>query len=424
MFANNPAAATGAPTPDSTIITCMRKLPLHNEPSSIQLVLHTTWHPTTPSDASSSSSTAAAIELLLVNCATGVTYRGNVTHATLATTAERLEIDTATFHAATRHMLTGDPIDLPPDELQIQNQYDELESAAAAHLFELTPSPTSAPTNSDTVTLTWRIRKSAQLTVIYGTALLQRQSTAAPLGVLLLEAVGQLADRSAQMRSRRIKSDVMLFNHRLLRGNFDECVHSKLELEQGMLRRFLGVLNEKKQRIRELERDIGGFDAPVADEWQPQRSDEAPRHAAPAADEQTLSDASDTESVFSDTLSGPLTAAAAKVVAAAMAAKKASEALALEAAMTTASMNEPVATNSSQMTDSSMDSMPQAPLLPKRMRTHVPDEVAMPQLPAPEFDAAARLADDQAGAAKVADGTTSSAAAYGCDTQAMIDDMD
>lgn len=396
-MSTNDAAAT--PASDTTTSTCMRILPLHNAPSPTQLVLHTTWHPTTtPSPSDASSSTAVAIELQLVNCATGVTYRGHVTQATLATTAERLEIDTDTFHAATRHMLTGDPLDLPPDELQMQNQYDDLESAAAAHLFELTPSPTSAPTGSDTVTLTWRTRKSAQLTVIYGTALLQRQPAAAPLGDLLLEAVGQLADRSAQMRSRRIKSDVMMFNHRLLRGNFDECVHSKLELEQGMLRRFLGVLNEKKQRIRELERDIGGFDAAAADEWQ------AP-HAAAAADEHSLSDASDAESVFSDTLSGPLTAAAAKVVAAANAATK-TAAAALETATTT---------NSSQLTDSSQESVPQAPLLPKRMRTNVPDEVAEPQLPAPEFDAAARLADDQ----KVDDGPNSSAAAY-----AMIDDMD
>lgn len=417
-----PAANTSStPTLGTTTRTFLRPLPLHYAPddassSTAPLVLHTTWHPTT-----TTSSTSVAIELRLVNCATGSTHQGHMTHDILVATAASLEIDIATFIAATRHMLTGEPPATATDELQNQQEYDALESAASGHLFELTPMlpewmATAAVGEPDTLQLTWRQRASDRLTVIYGTARLQLQAPphAARLGDLLLEAVGQLAERSAQMRRRRIESDVMVFNHRLLRGNFEECVHSKLELEQGMLRRFLGVLNEKKSRIRQLERDIGGLD---------DKDGADTDMAVDATVEDDRSDASDAaESVFSDTLSGPLTAAAAKVV---MAASRAAES-------PTTGAGSP---DSSQPMESP-DSMPLlATLLPKRLRSNGPAAMEQPAPASPAFDAAAKIADDErqqrcvrgppdvGGIVRVVD-APSSDDAYGHDTQAMIDDMD
>lgn len=211
-----------------------------------QLVLETVWHHQQSTPAHDHDSPAAMLTVL--DASTDVSFTGHVTYRSLADTAARLEIATDVFIADTRHMLTGEPA---PTTTGITSP------ATAEFLYDFVTTDGDVADGS-VKTFTWRKRKSAQLTISYGSAAMQRSKDNGDTSAaaLLLRAIDCLAERNVAMRRMQIETDRLRRAHHLLRDDFDECVQRKLELEQDLLAKFMALLNTKKQHIQELELEL------------------------------------------------------------------------------------------------------------------------------------------------------------------------
>lgn len=282
------ASKAAVQTPATSSIF-LRKLPVPHA----NFILETTWYPLQqqlPTVDACGGTKHVVINLKLVNMSKSAIsfHSGHVSQAALTDWAERLEIPVHIFYAETKVMLTedrqigdddsssddydSDNVDgdsmksdgsdnrMPKSAIndEIASYLFDLESVSAENIAEDVgaAADTAAASGNASVEqnlrLTWRRRKSAHLTCIYGSVML-RALPDASVGELMLRTVDSLARRSAQYHRMRNETEALRRSDRKLRMEFEKCVNRKLELEHELLHKFMSVLNEKKKRIRQLE---------------------------------------------------------------------------------------------------------------------------------------------------------------------------